>query len=106
MSKRYGIIAKFIDRPLNKNIRKKMNLFFFLVTLLVFSNSALSNEADVIKVASLAVKERIQSIEEINVTAKNPTDGLPASNAKIEKILDEAATLEKVDLAPNGSRTN
>ena len=47
-----------------------MNLFFFLVTLLVFSNSALSNEADVIQVASLAVKERIQSIEEINVTAK------------------------------------
>ena len=83
-----------------------MNLFFFLVTLLVFSNSAFSNEADVIKVASLAVKERIQSIEEINVTAKNPTDGLPASNAKIEKILDEAATPEKVDLAPNGSRTN
>ena len=83
-----------------------MNLFFFLVTLLFFSNSALSDEADVIKVASLAVKERIQSIEEINVTAKNPTDGLPASNAKIEKILDEAATLEKVDLAPNGSRTN
>jgi len=83
-----------------------MNLIFVLVTLLVFSNSALSNEADVIKVASLAVKERIQSIEEINVTAKNPTDGLPASNAKIEKILDEAATLEKVDLAPNGSRTN
>jgi len=83
-----------------------MNLIFVLVTLLVFSNYALSNEADVIQVASLAVKERIQSIEEINVTAKNPTDGLPASNVKIEKILDEAATLEKVNLAPNGSRTN
>ena len=83
-----------------------MNLIFVLVTLLVFSNYALSNEADVIQVASLVVKERIQSIEEINVTAKNPTDGLPASNAKIEKILDEAATLEKVDLAPHGSRTN
>ena len=75
-----------------------MNLFFFLVTLLVFSNSALSNEADVIKVTSLAVKERIQSIEEINVTAKNPTDGLPASNTRIEKILDEAALLEKLKL--------
>ncbi len=83
-----------------------MNLIFVLVTLLVFSNYALSNEADVIQVASLVVKERIQSIEEINVTAKNPTDGLPASNVKIEKILDEAATLEKVNLAPNGSRTN
>ena len=75
-----------------------MNLFFFLVTLLVFSNSALSNEADVIQVASLAVKERIQSIEEINVTAKNPADGLPASNTTIEKILDEAALLEKLKL--------
>ena len=75
-----------------------MNLFFFLVTLLVFSNSALSNEADVIQVASLAVKERIQSIEEINVTAKNPTDSLPASNTTIEKILDEAALLEKLKL--------
>ena len=74
-----------------------MNLFFFLVTLLVFSNSALSNEADVIQVASLAVKERIKSIEEINVTAKNP-DGLPASNTTIEKILDEAALLEKLKL--------
>ena len=75
-----------------------MNLFFFLATLLVFSNSALSNEADVIQVASLAVKERIQSIEEINVTAKTPTDGLPASNTTIEKILDEAALLEKLKL--------
>ena len=75
-----------------------MNLFFFLVTLLVFSNTALSNEADVIQVASLAVKERIQSIEEINVTAKNPTDGLHASNTTIEKILDEAALLEKLKL--------
>ena len=75
-----------------------MNLFFFLATLLVFSNSVLSNEADVIQVASLAVKERIQSIEEINVTAKNSTDGLPASNTTIEKILDEAALLEKLKL--------
>ena len=87
-----------IDQSLNKKIREKMNLFFFLVTLLVFSNSAVSNEADVIQVASLAVKERIQSIEEINVTAKNPTDGLPASNTTIEKILDEAALLEKLKL--------
>ena len=83
-----------------------MNLFFFLVTLLFFSNSALSNEADVIKVASLAVKERIQSIEEINVTAKNPTNGLPASNAKIEKILDEAAVLENLILESKTFQTD
>ena len=86
-----------------------MNLFFFLVTLLVFSNSALSKEADVIdviKVTSLAVKERIQSIEEINVTAKNPTDGLPASNAQIEKILDEAAALENLMLESKTFQTD
>ena len=83
-----------------------MNLIFVLVTLLVFSNYALSNEADVIQVASLAVKERIQSIEEINVTAKNPTDGLPASNAKIEKILDEAAVLENLILESKTFQTD
>ena len=83
-----------------------MNLIFVLVTLLVFSNSALSNEADVIKVASLVVKERIQSIEEINVTAKNPTDGLPASNAKVEKILDEASVLENLILESKTFQTD
>ena len=83
-----------------------MNLFFVLVTLLVFSNYAWSNEADVIKVASLAVKERIQSIEEINVTAKNPSDGLSASNATIEKILDEAAVLENLMLESKTFQTD
>ena len=83
-----------------------MNLFFFLVTLLVSSNAALSNEADVIQVASLAVKERIQSIEEINVTAKHPTDGLPASNVTIEKILDEAAVLENLMLESKTFQTD
>ena len=76
-----------------------MKLFFFLATLVVFSSSALSNEADVIQVASLAVKERIQSIEEINVTAKNPTNSRAASNTTIERILDEAAVLEKSETA-------
>ena len=83
-----------------------MNLFFFLVTLVVFSNSVLSNEADVVRVASLEVKERIHSIEEINVTAKNATDGLPASNATIEKILDEAAVLEKLKPEPKTFQTD
>ena len=83
-----------------------MNLIFVLVTLLVFSNYALSNEADVIQVASLVVKERIQSIEEINVTAKNPTDGLPASNAKVEKILDEASVLENLILESKTFQTD
>jgi len=81
-----------------------MRMFFFLVTLVVFSSSALSNEAKVIQVASLAVKERIQSIEEINVTAKNPTNRRAASNTTIERILDEAAVLEKSEITPKRSQ--
>ena len=81
-----------------------MQMFFFLVTLVVFSSSALSNEAKVVQVASLAVKERIQSIEEINVTAKNPTNRQAASSATIERILDEAAALEKPEIAPKSSQ--
>ena len=79
-------------------------MFFFLVTLVVFSSSALSNEANVVQVASLAVKERIQSIEEINVTAKNPTNRRAASNTTIERILDEAAVLEKSEITPKRSQ--
>ncbi len=79
-------------------------MFFFLVTLVVFSSSALSNEAKVVQVASLAVKERIQSIEEINVTAKNPTNRRAASNTTIERILDEAAVLEKSEITPKRSQ--
>ena len=81
-----------------------MRMFFFLVTLVVFSSSALSNEANVVRVASLAVKERIQSIEEINVTAKNPTNRQAASNTTIERILDEAAVLEKSEITPKRSQ--
>lgn len=81
-----------------------MQMFFFLVTLVVFSSSALSNEANVVQVASLAVKERIQSIEEINVTAKNPTNRRAASNTTIERILDEAAVLEKSEITPKRSQ--
>lgn len=81
-----------------------MRMFFFLVTLVVFSSSALSNEANVVQVASLAVKERIQSIEEINVTAKNPTNRRAASNTTIERILDEAAVLEKSEITPKRSQ--
>ena len=81
-----------------------MRMFFFLVTLVVFSGSTLSNEANVVQVASLAVKERIQSIEEINVTAKNPTNRRAASNTTIERILDEAAVLEKSEIAPKRSQ--
>ena len=81
-----------------------MRMFFFLVTLVVFSSSALSNEAKVVQVASLDVKERIQSIEEINVTAKNPTNRRAASNTTIERILDEAAVLEKSEITPKRSQ--
>ena len=66
-----------------------------LSVLLVATSYALSSESDVVQVASLTVKERIQSIEEINVTARNPSVDKPANNPRIENILVEARRLEK-----------
>ena len=66
-----------------------------LSALLVATSYAFSNESDAVQVASLTVKERIQSIEEINVTARNPSIDKPANNPRIENILVEARRLEK-----------
>ena len=66
-----------------------------LSALLVATSYTFSNESDVVQVASLTVKERIQSIEEINVTARNPSIDKPANNPRIENILVEARRLEK-----------
>ena len=66
-----------------------------LSTLIAATSYAFSSESDVVQVASLTVKERIQSIEEINVTARNPSVDKPANNPRIENILVEARRLEK-----------
>ena len=66
-----------------------------LSALIVATSYAFASESDVVQVASLTVKERIQSIEEINVTARNPSVDKPANNPRIENILVEARRLEK-----------
>ena len=66
-----------------------------LSALIAATSYAFSSESDVVQVASLTVKERIQSIEEINVTARNPSVDRPANNPRIENILVEARRLEK-----------
>ena len=66
-----------------------------LSALIAATSYAFSSESDVVQVASLTVKERIQSIEEINVTARNPSVDKPANNPRIENILVEARRLEK-----------
>ena len=66
-----------------------------LSALIAATSYAFSSESDVVQVASLTVKERIQSIEEINVTARNPSIDKPANNPRIENILVEARRLEK-----------
>ncbi len=65
-----------------------------LSILLVVTSYAYSNESQIVQVASLTVKERIKSMEEINVTAKNPSIDKPVKNSKIENILAEAQRLE------------
>ena len=66
-----------------------------LSALIAATSYAFSSETDAVQVASLTVKERIQSIEEINVTARNPSIDKPANNPRIENILVEARRLEK-----------
>ena len=66
-----------------------------LSALIAATSYAFSSESDLVQVASLTVKERIQSIEEINVTARNPPIDKPANNPRIENILVEARRLEK-----------
>ena len=66
-----------------------------LSALIAATSYSFSSESDVVQVASLTVKERIQSIEEINVTARNPSIDKPANNPRIENILIEARRLEK-----------
>lgn len=65
-----------------------------LSALIAVASNAFSGEPHVVQVASLTVKERIQSIEEINVTAKNQAIDKPANNTRIERILAEARRLE------------
>lgn len=60
----------------------------------LFTGAAFADSA-VVKVYSLDVKERVQNLELINVTAEKPaSDEAEAPDAELQAILDEAAELD------------
>ena len=53
---------------------------------------------EVVKVHTLTVKERIQNLELINVTAEKPaSEQAEAIDAELRKIVEETAKLEQVE---------
>ena len=68
-------------------------------SLLIAASYAQSNDTQTIQVASLNVKERLKSIEEINVTAKIEATQTKATSQKLKQILVEAQRQER-DFAP------
>ena len=68
-------------------------------SLLIAASYAQSNDTQTIQVASLNVKERLKSIEEINVTAKIEATQTQATSQKLKQILAEAQRQER-DFTP------
>ena len=64
-------------------------------SLLIAASYAQSNDTQTIQVASLNVKERLKSIEEINVTAKIEATQTQATSQKLRQILAEAQRQER-----------
>jgi len=54
-----------------------------------------ADQADVVKVPSLAVKERLHALEQINVTAEKTPVDVEVESARVQDILDEAARLDE-----------
>lgn len=67
------------------------------IAVILISTSVFADE--VVSVASLEVKERIQSMEQINVSA--PTDPVPErpTSAAVAELLDEASAIEAEEAA-------
>ena len=68
-------------------------------SILIAASYAQSNDTQTIQVASLNVKERLKSIEEINVTAKIEATQTQATSQKLKQILAEAQRQER-DFTP------
>ena len=71
-------------------------------SLLIAASYAQSNDTQTIQVASLNVKERLKSIEEINVTAKIEATQTQATSQKLKQILAEAQRQER-DFTPSST---
>ena len=68
-------------------------------SLLIAASYAQSNDTQTIQIANLNVKERLKSIEEINVTAKIKATQTQATSQKLKQILAEAQRQER-DFTP------
>lgn len=67
-----------------------------LAPLLAIAGVALANEpANDVQVASLKVKERLQSIERINVTAEKEQLAVEPDSAAVAALLREAEALDE-----------
>ena len=74
-----------------------MRKLLMFLGLSAFASLACAGGSEaVVKVYSLDVKDRIQTLELINVTAEKPvSDEAAALEAELEEILTEAETLEQ-----------
>lgn len=67
-----------------------------LLIAMTLTGAALANTSTaVVKVYSLDVKERVQTLELIDVTAEKTASEAPAPDAELQAILDEVAALEE-----------
>lgn len=72
-----------------------MKKLLVLATLLLSGMAYASNDANVVQTASLEVKERLQVIELINVTAeKAQVEDIEPVSEKVAEILEEAERVE------------
>ena len=72
-----------------------MKKLIVLATLLLSGLVFASNDANVVKTESLEVKERLQAIELINVTAeKSEVQEVEPVSETVAEILDEAERVE------------
>ena len=62
------------------------------LTALIFSGSVLADE--VVSVPSLEVKERIQSMEQVNVSAPTEKQAEAPSTNAVAELLEEATEIE------------
>ena len=73
-----------------------MRIIATFLALGVAAFASASEQSDDVRVASLQVKEQLQTIELINVTAEKPIDAdAPAPDAELQQILDEVDALEQ-----------
>ena len=64
------------------------------VVLALFAGAAFANNDETVQGQSLSVKERLQVMELINITAEKEQVNVEPLDAELQAILDEAITLE------------